>query len=134
MPPTVVVVVEDHSSLELRFRLPESQLGSLAAGDVIKASFVATGEARDARVVRVAPSVDPATRTVEVVSTIDNADGKLRAGMLANVARPGAVAAAAPTPPLGEGRSAKPVVAGDAGGAPAVSGGTSAAPAKVATP
>jgi RND family efflux transporter MFP subunit len=122
MPPTVVVVIEDHSTLELRFRLPESQLGALAAGDTVKVSFVATGEQRDAKVVRVAPNVDPATRTVEVVATIDNADGKLRAGLLAKVARPGVEP---PTPPIGERRSARPGISAEAG-APAAAGGTSA--------
>jgi RND family efflux transporter MFP subunit len=85
MPPTVVVVLEDQSTLELVFRLPESSLASLAVGNPIAVDFEAIKQKRDAVVARVSPSVDPRTRTVEVVARLDNKDGRLRSGMLAIV-------------------------------------------------
>ncbi|MCG8417041.1 MAG: efflux RND transporter periplasmic adaptor subunit [Proteobacteria bacterium] len=87
VPPSVVVMVEDHSTLELRFRLPEKSLKTLAVGDVFEAEFTALEVTRDAEVVRIAPRVDARTRTVEVVATIDNKSGQLKSGMLAKVRR-----------------------------------------------
>lgn len=85
MPITVVLVVEDQSTLELRFRLPESALAAVAAGDQVAARFEAIGQDRSATVSRISPAVDLRTRTFEVVATIDNQDGKLKSGMLAVV-------------------------------------------------
>lgn len=85
MPPSPVVVVEDHSVLELRFRLPERALTSIKAGDKVAAQFTAVGLTRDAQVVRISPNVDPMTRTIEVIAEIPNKDGQLKAGMLAEL-------------------------------------------------
>ncbi len=87
MPPSVIVIVEDHSTLELKFRLPETALRTLAVGDMYKAEFTAIGVTKNAKVVRIAPNVDVRTRTVEVVANIDNRSGKLKSGMLAKVDR-----------------------------------------------
>lgn len=85
MPPTVVVVVEDHSILELRFHIPEELIPTVDVGDPIDAHFTAVDITREAKITRVSPSVDPRTRTVEVVANIDNKDGALKSGMLAVV-------------------------------------------------
>jgi len=85
MPPSVVLIVEDHSSLELRFKLPERSVGELAVGDDVRAEFAATGTPLTAKVIRISPNVDPRTRAVEVVAEIPNADGALKAGMLAKI-------------------------------------------------
>ncbi|HLU67436.1 MAG TPA: efflux RND transporter periplasmic adaptor subunit [Kofleriaceae bacterium] len=93
MPPTVVVVVEDQSVLELRFRLPESSLATARVGDVVTAQFEAIKVKREAKIARISPAVDPRTRTVEVVANLDNKDGQLKSGMMAVVdlaAAPGA--------------------------------------------
>jgi RND family efflux transporter MFP subunit len=119
MPPTVVVVVEDHAVLELRFRVPEQRLTALAVDQPVSARFDSVGQTRAARVVRIAPSVDPVTRTVEVVALIDNPDGALKSGMLATItaaptgeaaAPPGSTAAVAPppTPPPVRARAVTP--------------------------
>ena len=89
MPPSVVVVIEDHSTLELRFRLAEKALKTLAVGDVYVADFEALGVTRDAIVVRIAPSVDARTRTIEVIANVVNESGALKAGMLAKIHRKG---------------------------------------------
>jgi RND family efflux transporter MFP subunit len=85
MPITVVLVVEDQSSLELRFRLPEAALSSLEPGDEVTARFEAIKAERTARVHRISPALDLRTRTFEVIARIDNRDGALKSGMLAVV-------------------------------------------------
>jgi RND family efflux transporter MFP subunit len=85
MPPTVVLVVQDQAVLELRFRLTERALTRVKPGDTVRARFDAVGLTRDARVVRTSPTVDMRTRTIEVVTEIDNRDGALRPGLLADV-------------------------------------------------
>ena len=85
MPITVVLVVENQSQLELRFRLPESAISVLSPGDSVTARFEAIGAERTARVHRISPALDLRTRTFEVIARIDNQDGKLKSGMLAVV-------------------------------------------------
>jgi RND family efflux transporter MFP subunit len=85
MPPTVVLVVQDQSVLELRFRLPEKALTHIKVGEVVNASFEALGLKRAAKVSRIQPAVDARTRTVEIVADIPNPDGALRSGLLAEV-------------------------------------------------
>lgn len=85
MPPSVVVTVEDHSVLELRFRLPERQVSAVKPGATVRATFSSIGVTRDAEVARISPNIDPRTRTFEVVAMVDNADGALKSGMLARV-------------------------------------------------
>ncbi len=85
MPPTVVLVVQDQSVLELRFHLPERSLTHIKVGDRVAAKFDAVGIERSAKIARIQPSVDARTRTVEVVAEIPNPDGALRSGLLAEV-------------------------------------------------
>jgi RND family efflux transporter MFP subunit len=88
MPPTVVLVLQDQSTLELRFRLPERALSEIAVGDPVTAKFNAVGVTREAKVARIQPAVDARTRTVEVVAELPNKDGALRSGLLAEVSLP----------------------------------------------
>ncbi len=106
MPPTVVLVVQDQSSLELRFRMPEKVLAEIKQGSRLTATFGSLGVTREAEVVRVSASVEQHTRTVEIFAVLPNKDGVLRPGMLANVemvgitssqATPAPVEQAAPT-------------------------------------
>jgi multidrug efflux pump subunit AcrA (membrane-fusion protein) len=53
---------------------------------------------KEAKVVRISPSVDAMTRTVEIVADIDNRDGQLKPGMLADVELAGKTGQAAPAP------------------------------------
>ena len=85
MPPTVVMVVQDQSVLELRFRLPEKSLVEAKVGEAVTAKFEAVGITRQAKVSRIQPMVDPRTRTVEVVADVPNPDGALKSGLLAEV-------------------------------------------------
>jgi RND family efflux transporter MFP subunit len=85
MPPTVVLVMQDQSALELRFRLPEKALTEIKVGDAVTARFEALGLTREAKVARISPAVDARTRTVEVVAMLPNKDGVLKSGLLATV-------------------------------------------------
>ncbi|MCA9690857.1 MAG: efflux RND transporter periplasmic adaptor subunit [Nannocystaceae bacterium] len=85
MPPTTVILLQDQTKLELRVGVPERALRSLERGQAITAEFPAIGVTRSAVIDRIQPLVDPATRTVEVVAHIDNADGRLFPGMYVEV-------------------------------------------------
>ncbi|MDC0718094.1 efflux RND transporter periplasmic adaptor subunit [Nannocystis bainbridge] len=98
MPPTVVMVVQDQSVIELRARIPEAALKTIREGQTITAHFSALELARSATVVRIQPTVDAQTRTIEIVADVANADNLLRPGMYVEVelTPPAAEVAAAP--------------------------------------
>ncbi|MDC0670951.1 efflux RND transporter periplasmic adaptor subunit [Nannocystis radixulma] len=85
MPPTIVVVIQDQSVLEVRARIPEAALRLVHVGDQVTAHFSALGVSREAKVVRVQPTVDAATRTIEIVTDVDNKEGTLRPGMYVEI-------------------------------------------------
>jgi RND family efflux transporter MFP subunit len=86
MPPTIVVIVQDTSVLELRARLPERSLKTLMPGSIIHVKLPAMALTRDVPIKRINPSLDVVTRSVEIIADLDNADGKLKPGMLAEIA------------------------------------------------
>jgi RND family efflux transporter MFP subunit len=98
VPVTTVLVVQDVAHLELRANLPENTLASLAPGSELRLNARSAGVGRTVRVKRVNPTIDTRTRTVEVVADVDNADGKLKVGMLVEVALAQPVGSAAPNP------------------------------------
>ena len=85
MPPTTVLLIQDHSVIELRTRIPESTLKHVKEGELITAHFTAIDATREAKVVRIQPTVDPMTRTIEIVADVDNSDNLLRPGMYVEV-------------------------------------------------
>jgi len=85
-PPTVVLIVQDIDQLELRARLPERALANLKEGTVIRMTAPTVNVTRDVKVKRINPTIDPRTRTVEVIADVDNAKSELRVGMLVEVA------------------------------------------------
>lgn len=98
MPPTVVLILQQQSVLELRFRLPERALSQVKTGDTITAQFSSLALTKTAQVTRIQPAVDPRTRTVEIVAEIPNSDLALRPGLLAEVSFGAAQAAEAKAP------------------------------------
>ena len=82
MPPSVVLIVQDISKLEVRGRVPETMLKRLKPGSEIEVRFPSVDVTRRVAIERINPSVDPRTRTVEVVGLLPNKDGSLKAGML----------------------------------------------------
>ena len=84
-PASVVLVLQDLDSLELRARLPEAALKDVREGSEITARFPSVGQSRKVRVKRIAPTIDARTRTIEIVADVDNKDRRLLVGMLAEV-------------------------------------------------
>ncbi len=85
MPPTVILVVQDLDSLELRARLPERALSSIKTGAQVRMHLPATGADRVVEIKRINPAIDARTRTIEVVALVKNKDHALKPGMLAEV-------------------------------------------------
>ena len=93
-PPTRMLVLQDQETLDLKFRLSEQALATVRTGAPLRVSVPALAISRTAKVSIVAPSVDPRTRSIELTAVLDNRDGALRPGLMADVAL-----AAAPAPP-----------------------------------
>jgi Cu(I)/Ag(I) efflux system membrane fusion protein len=67
--------------------VPESGSGGLAVGAAAQLRFAAyPGETLEARVTEILPELDAATRTVQARLTIENADARLRPGMIGTAA------------------------------------------------
>ncbi|HEX8241904.1 MAG TPA: efflux RND transporter periplasmic adaptor subunit [Longimicrobium sp.] len=98
--------------LELAAAVPERLAATVQPGQTVH--FTAGGRQIEGRVARVAPSVDPASRSVTVYVQVPNADGSLRAGTFATgriVSRVVDNALVVPATALHEGKEgAKPFV------------------------
>jgi membrane fusion protein (multidrug efflux system) len=85
-PGDVIARLDDASIIKLDFTVPERFLASIEAGMAITAISAAfPDEVFDGTVDQVDTRIDPATRAVTVRALIDNADGRLRPGMLLTV-------------------------------------------------
>jgi membrane fusion protein (multidrug efflux system) len=84
-PASPVLVLQDQATLELKFRLPERALATIHRGDKVRVRIPALGVTRDATISEIAPMVDTRTRTIELTAQLDNADGALRPGQMAEV-------------------------------------------------
>ena len=93
-PATQVLVLQDQATLDLKFRMPERSLAQVKTGDAITVALPALATSRKATISIVAPMVDPRTRTIELTAVLDNRDGALRPGLMADVAFEGAAAKA----------------------------------------
>jgi multidrug efflux pump subunit AcrA (membrane-fusion protein) len=87
MPPTVLFRLQDVRNLRLKVKVPELAMRSVAAGDRVEARFESLGRTIEVAVTAVIASVDPMSRTFDVVAAIDNGvyDMTLRPGMFADV-------------------------------------------------
>ncbi len=97
MPATTVIVLQDISKIEVRVRLAEGELARIKAGDPMQVRFPSLNTDQSVPIARINPSVDPMSRTVEVVGVIPNQDRTLKAGMLVEVTFPSTAVAPAPT-------------------------------------
>jgi len=85
-PGTVITTLDDVSRIKVDFSVPESQLSALSVGQAVSASSEAfPGEAFEGRITSVGSRVDASTRALSARAEFDNADGKLRQGMLLRV-------------------------------------------------
>lgn len=79
------VIVLDLSRIKAKFGVPQQDLDLFALGTQVTVRFPGVEGERTGTVHHVAFVPDPKTRTYEVVVDVDNADGALRAGMLAHL-------------------------------------------------
>lgn len=107
-PPTVVLSVQNTAELEIRVRFPEGVLKTVKPGSELDVSIAALGVSLKVPVARINPGVDPRSRTVELVAFVDNAEGKLRPGMLVMVSLAKEVAAPAKDEDTSPARAAIP--------------------------
>jgi cobalt-zinc-cadmium efflux system membrane fusion protein len=83
---TPIVTVSRMSSLALVVQAPEEAVGSITPGTRLRFTVRAyPGRDFQARVTRVAPALDPRTRTLEVVARAENSTAELRPEMFATV-------------------------------------------------
>jgi multidrug efflux pump subunit AcrA (membrane-fusion protein) len=85
MPPTTVVVIDDLSIIEVRVRVPELKLREIDAGSTVGVYFPALDERREVPITRLGNSVDPHTRTIELIIEVANENLRIKSGMSVEV-------------------------------------------------
>ncbi len=81
-PGTEITTLDDTSRIKADFRVPETALAHIAAGqEVVAVGAVHAGRAFAGKVATIDTRVDPATRSVEVRTVFDNPDELIRPGM-----------------------------------------------------
>jgi len=81
---TVAFTVADMRSVKVVFAVPDVMVNAVHVGHAIAIRADAVGSFRGS-ITRVDPSADAKSRTFEVEASVPNADGKLKAGMVASV-------------------------------------------------
>jgi membrane fusion protein (multidrug efflux system) len=85
-PGTVIATLDDVSRIRLDFSVPERYLSLLNPGQPVLATSDAwPGQQFHGSIASVGSRLDPVTRALAARAEFDNADGKLRAGMLLDV-------------------------------------------------
>ena len=82
---TVAFTVADMRTVKVVFAVPDVMVNTLHVGSPISIRADAIGGTFRGSITRVDPSADAKSRTFEVEASIPNADGKLKAGMVASV-------------------------------------------------
>jgi RND family efflux transporter MFP subunit len=98
-PPTVVAALTSLDSIEVRLSVPEGLVDRLEPGLVLEGRALPSGVAFQAKVTAVGAIVDPATRAVEVLATVQPGSGRVRPGGLAEVNLGTSAAGAGPLVP-----------------------------------
>jgi membrane fusion protein (multidrug efflux system) len=81
-----VVPLQSLDPIYVNFNVPQQQVGNLRVDGEVKVSLEGMpGAAFSGRITAVDSIVDEATRNVQAQATLDNAEGKLRPGMFAEV-------------------------------------------------
>ncbi len=85
-PGDVITTLDDTSVIKVDFSVAEAHLASLEKGQSVAATSTAyPGQTFEGEISTVGTRVDPVSRSVQVRALVDNADGKLRPGMLLQV-------------------------------------------------
>ena len=83
---TPIVEINMLDPIQVDFTIGERDLPRIAVGDPVQVSVAAyPDDVFEGTILAIESSVRPTTRTVEVRARMDNADGRLRPGMFANV-------------------------------------------------
>lgn len=86
MPPTIVLVIDDLSVIEVRVRVPELKLRELDIGTPVTVYFPALDHTLEVPITRIGNAVDSRTRTIELIIEVANPDMKIKSGMSVEVA------------------------------------------------
>lgn len=84
-PSEVLFSIADLSRVWVEADVPEQQAGLVRAGQDIEVEIPSLDQRLTAKLIYIADTVDPVTRTVTVRSELDNADRSLKPAMLASV-------------------------------------------------
>ncbi|MCA3417469.1 MAG: efflux RND transporter periplasmic adaptor subunit [Roseomonas sp.] len=85
-PGTAITTLDDFSRVRVEFAVPEVFLARVRIGRQVSARSTAYGDRRfNGEVTIIDTRIDPATRSVRVISEFDNADEALRPGLFLNV-------------------------------------------------
>jgi len=81
-----VMTIADLSTVWVTSQVPESYIRFVQTGERVEISLVAyPGETFEGRVMRIADTVDPQTRTVKVQAVLKNPDGRFRPEMYGSI-------------------------------------------------
>ncbi|KIG12072.1 putative Co/Zn/Cd efflux system membrane fusion protein [Enhygromyxa salina] len=86
MPPTIVLVIDDISTVEVRVRVPELKLREIDIGSPISVHFPALDLDLEVPITRIGNTVDPRSRTIELIIDVANPDLRIKSGMSVEVA------------------------------------------------
>jgi RND family efflux transporter MFP subunit len=86
MPPTIVLVIDDLSTIEVRVRVPELKLRELDIGTPVTVYFPAIDHTLEVPITRIGNAVDSRTRTIELIIEVANPNLKIKSGMSVEVA------------------------------------------------
>ncbi|ATU91788.1 efflux RND transporter periplasmic adaptor subunit [Phyllobacterium zundukense] len=84
-PGTVVVSLQDLTTMRVDFTVPEQNLSQIKIGQPIKLGLTDDDTSFKGEITAIEPRIDPATRLVSVRAKVDNSEGKLRPGQFAQV-------------------------------------------------
>jgi membrane fusion protein (multidrug efflux system) len=85
-PGAPIVTLQSYQQVFVNFTLPQQALAHITPDlQLSLRSDVYPGQIFDGRLTAISPEVDPITRTVQLQGTLDNPDGRLRAGLFVKV-------------------------------------------------
>jgi membrane fusion protein, multidrug efflux system len=85
MPPTVLLILMEISTLDLNVSLAEPDLPAVQEGAPVEAEFPSIGRTVQAKVSRIIRTIDPMTSSFTAIVEVPNADLTLKAGLFARV-------------------------------------------------
>jgi RND family efflux transporter MFP subunit len=85
MPPSVILMLVDTDTLEVRVPVPERSLTQVKVGQRVWVVLPAVQVEREARIDRLSEVLDPMTRSIEAIIRLDNKTERLPAGLFAKV-------------------------------------------------